>query len=639
VNCRYVYTRMSGRLSMIFLWVALVLSIMPRPVCGQTISFLRELSPTQYQQTIGVAVDAIGVYTVGWEGDRSSPVGLVQKHDARGNELWTRRFENNPISNVAVDSVGGIYVVGPGTVWERDVFLSKLSSQGNLLWTRQVGRGGGALVAADNSGIYMAWTPVEGQVRGLSLRKYTAEGDALWTARPVFAPTSFEYSGALAANATGVYLASSGSVEQRSASFLRRFTAGGQELWTRRFVDGNPGRLAADASGVYLVDPWPGFLRKYSLGGDELWSRQVGTNNSLAAVAVDASGVYVGGFVEKTMPGQCATGSYDAVVRRYTAAGEEVWTRQFGLPADAGGSRTDTSGSTDVVAIAAVAVDAGAVYMTGFTAQGKALLARIEKAGVYIPATRPHIYWECVVNAASYVGGGVAPGEMVTIFGSAMGPPELFRFSLAEDRRLAATLAETRILFNGVPAPLLYVSDRQSSAIVPYAVSGRPSVEVQVEYRGVRSDIVTIPVLASRPGIFSVDGSGGGQGAILNEDGNFNSPSNPARRGSIVTIYATGGGEAAPGVADGQILGGVLPTTSLPVSAFFDLDYVFGEDEPTPGEVLYAGGSSGSVAGLLQVNVRVPLDAGLPPVPTAAVPFSLLIGSHRTLFQTTISLH
>ena len=89
---------------------------------------------------------------------------------------------------------------------------------------------------------------------------------------------------------------------------------------------------------------------------------------------------------------------------------------------------------------------------------------------------------------------------------------------------------------------------------------------------------------------------------------------------------------------DGQILGGILPRTSLPVAAFFDFDYVYGEDQPTPGEVLYAGGSSGSVAGLLQVNVRVPSAAALPFTPGDAVPFALRIGSHWTLFQTTISL-
>jgi len=243
-----------------------------------------------------------------------------------------------------------------------------------------------------------------------------------------------------------------------------------------------------------------------------------------------------------------------------------------------------------------------------------------------------------VVNAASYVGGGVAPGEIVTIFGSAMGPSELVRLRLAEDRTLATTLADTRILFNGAPAPLLYVSDKQSSAIVPYAVAGRPSVGVQVEYKGVRSDVITMPVLASRPGIFTLDASGGGQGAVLNEDGSLNSPANPAQRGSIVTVYATGGGEAAPGIVDGQILSDVVPRTSLPVSALFYVGLQEGLGVAAKqGEVLYAGGVSGSVAGLLQVNVRVPPDrvAG---VAGDAVPFLLIVGSHWTVFQVTIGL-
>jgi uncharacterized protein (TIGR03437 family) len=264
-------------------------------------------------------------------------------------------------------------------------------------------------------------------------------------------------------------------------------------------------------------------------------------------------------------------------------------------------------------------------------------LARIEKAPVVIPAAKPHIYWDCVVNAASYIGGGVAPGEIVSIFGSAIWPPELARLRLSGDGTLATTLAETRILFNGVPAPLLYVSNRQSSAIVPYAVAGRSSIDVQVEYRGVRSDAVTVSVRTARPGIFSLDGSGRGQGAILNEDGSFNSAANPAGRGSIVTIYGTGGGEAAAGVVDGQILSGVPTSTSLPVSVFFG--YYDPDNDTTayePGEVLYAGGSSGSVAGLLQVNVRLPAN-GMSRGDT--VPLVLRVGSHWTLlYQTTIAV-
>jgi uncharacterized protein (TIGR03437 family) len=203
--------------------------------------------------------------------------------------------------------------------------------------------------------------------------------------------------------------------------------------------------------------------------------------------------------------------------------------------------------------------------------------------------------------------------------------------SLTVGGRLDTTLAGARILFNGVPAPLLYVSDKQSSAIVPYAVAGRTSVDVQVEYQGVESDVVTVPVLASRLGVFSLDGSGQGPFAILNENGSVNSPSNPADRGSIITIYATGGGERDPAVADGQILSDVLTKPSLPISVWFDNGT---DDTLASGEVLYAGGASGSVAGLLQINVRVPTSA----VAGKAVYFGLAIGGESNPGSLVIAL-
>jgi uncharacterized protein (TIGR03437 family) len=295
-------------------------------------------------------------------------------------------------------------------------------------------------------------------------------------------------------------------------------------------------------------------------------------------------------------------------------------------------------------------VDASAVYVTGqqeedpIPAAGmyawypterrrSSFIAKFEKTRAAIAPSRPHVIPGCVVNAASYVGGGVAPGEIVTIFGSMIGPPEAAQFRLTDDRKLATTLADTRILFNGVPAPLLFVSGKQSTAIVPYGVSVRSSVEVQVEYKGVRSDVETMPVLDSRPGIFSLDGSGKGQGAILNQEGTVNSPKNPARRGSIVTIYMTGGGEMAAGVADGQILDSVIPRTRLPMSAAFNVGHEGWAE--AQGEVLYAGGVPGSIAGLMQVNLRTPTRALRGPT----IEFGLCIGSHCVQeFQITIAL-
>ena len=150
-----------------------------------------------------------------------------------------------------------------------------------------------------------------------------------------------------------------------------------------------------------------------------------------------------------------------------------------------------------------------------------------------------------------------------------------------------------------------------------------------------------MPVFASRPGIFSVDGSSQGQGAILNEDRTLNCPSNPAPRGSIITIVGTGGGEAAPGVVDGQIVSGIVPRTRLPGSLFLDDGSIDGSDEfysPSQQlEVLYAGSSPGSVAGLLQVNVRVPAKA--PGEKAAHATLTLFIGSQWPFNQVTVALH
>ena len=223
------------------------------------------------------------------------------------------------------------------------------------------------------------------------------------------------------------------------------------------------------------------------------------------------------------MPGQCRSGlNGDAFARKYDPDGTELWTREFGAVYPFSSYAMG------------VAVDDTGVYLVGqgyfdVVNTGEGFLAEFEKTAAVVTNSRPRILPDCVVNAASYVGGGVAPGEIVTIFGAAMGPSDLVPLQITGDR-LETTLAGARILFNGAPAPLLSVSDKQSSAIVPYAVAGQPSVDVQVEYQGVQSDVVTVPVLPSRPGIFSLDGSGQGLLAILNEDGSVNSPSNPAAR-------------------------------------------------------------------------------------------------------------
>jgi len=230
-----------------------------------------------------------------------------------------------------------------------------------------------------------------------------------------------------------------------------------------------------------------------------------------------------------------------------------------------------------------------------------------------------------VVNAAHYRGTAVSPGEIVTIFGSLMGGSQLSRLELNADDSLASELSRTRVLFDGVAAPLVYASSKQISAIVPYAVAARPTTQITVEYQGSTSSPLELAVVGSAPGLFTLDSSGSGPAAALNQDYSLNTGAHPESRGSIVMLYATGEGQTDPAGVDGRITGTILARPLLTVSVSIG---------GVAAEVTYAGGAPGLVAGVLQVNARVP--ASSPAGPT--VPVILRIGAATSQAGATIAV-
>jgi endo-1,4-beta-xylanase len=219
--------------------------------------------------------------------------------------------------------------------------------------------------------------------------------------------------------------------------------------------------------------------------------------------------------------------------------------------------------------------------------------------------TPPTLASEDIVNAASYQGGAVAPGELITIFGANFGPADLVGAQLDSNGRVASQLAGTQVLFDGVAAPLIYAEVGQVSAVAPYGIAGKTQTSVQYEYNGVQSTPVTLPVVPAAPGIFSLNQSGSGPGLILNPDYSINTPQNPVAAGSYVILLATGGGTIAGGAVDG----GLAPSAgaqSLPVSATVG---------GVSAQVLYAGPAPGEVNGVLQVNVTIPTGLASGPQP------------------------
>jgi uncharacterized protein (TIGR03437 family) len=206
-----------------------------------------------------------------------------------------------------------------------------------------------------------------------------------------------------------------------------------------------------------------------------------------------------------------------------------------------------------------------------------------------------------IVNAASGVPGPVAPGEIVTIFGVNPGPANPLSLTLTSSNMVATSLGGIRVLFDGIPGPLTYVSTTQINAIVPYEIFGRVDTQVQVEFNGVASQPVDTGVTTSVPGIFTVLAPGQSQtpnqAAALNQDGSVNSQNNGALPNSIVTLFVTGEGQTSPPGVTGAITGATLSQPLLPVTV---------QIAGLPATVSYAGSAPGLVAGVMQVNVRIP---------------------------------
>lgn len=202
-------------------------------------------------------------------------------------------------------------------------------------------------------------------------------------------------------------------------------------------------------------------------------------------------------------------------------------------------------------------------------------------------------------NSANYNPAKVSPGELVTIFGSNLGPGTAVGTEVDASKRAVKLLANTVVTFDGVPAPVIYTSATQVTAIAPYSLPAT-TTSVQVSHLGVPSAAMSLPVASTAPGIFSLDSSGTGEAVVVNQDGTLNSATNPAPAGSVVYFYATGTGIMTPLPMDGAVVGTPLPQSKAVVTA-----KIGGVTAP----VLYAGGAPGIVAGVMQINVKIPAVA------------------------------
>ncbi|MBS1857304.1 MAG: hypothetical protein JST11_18195 [Acidobacteria bacterium] len=420
-------------------------------------------------------------------------------------------------------------------------------------------------------------------------------------------------------------------VRRVSAGVISTYAGGGTATGT--FGDGGratdaqlsqPQGIAVDASGnLFIADPVDGRIRKVTPAGVITTVAGNGSPDgagdggpatkaliSPAAVAVDAGGnLYV---ADNSLPA--------ARVRKVTTSG--TITTIAGSAAS--GYSGDGAAATGAALSSAVglAVDrAGNVYVSdsnqnALTGLGNSAVRLLQPQNTSVAAS--------IRNSASNLPGAISPGEIIVIVGAGLGPAQLTLNQPGGSGNFGCQLAGTAVSFNGTCAPMIYTSATQVAAVVPYSVSGA-TAQVSVSYQGQTAASLEVPVAAAAPGIFTLDSSGKGPGACINQDGSINTPSTPAKAGDFIACFATGEGQTSPPGVDGKLAASPLPRPNLPVSV------LIGGQVVTPQ---YAGGAPGLVAGVIQVNAQIP--AGIQT--GNAIPLFVQVGSATSQSGVTIAV-
>jgi hypothetical protein len=409
------------------------------------------------------AVDADGnVYVVGsTQGTlpgHTSAGGVndafVRKYDANGTEVWTKQFGTSRRDEAYGISIDGsnVYVSGftDGTFLGQtkaggyDAFIRKYDSDGNDVWTRQFGTSGddqAREISVDPSGVYVTgWTrgTLQGQVSlgGIDafVRKYDSDGNDVWTRQ--FGTSGNDLAGVISVDGSGVYVTGStlGTFSGQTSAgghdaFVRKYDADGNEVWTRQFGSSShdyASGISVDASGVYVTGFTEGtipgqtsagrhdaFVRKYDANGTEVWTRQFGTSSYdyASGIYVNGSGVYVTGYTGGIFSDQTRAGGWDAFVRKYDVSGAEVWTHQFG-----------TLGNDWARGISVVGSD---VYVAGWTNGTFPGQTSIGVVDVFVVKIRPHNS-PPIANAGAdvVVDCEGSSGNQVTLDGSGSSDPD-----------------------------------------------------------------------------------------------------------------------------------------------------------------------------------------------------------------------
>lgn len=279
--------------------------------------------------------------------------------------------------------------------------------------------------------------------------------------------------------------------------------------------------------------------------------------------------------------------------------------------------KVDTSGTINTIAGMGEAIilgDEGPPTEAGLDPFGVALdssgnyyiadqeFERIRKVTGGIVRQAPSIAATGLVNGASFVSGGIVPGEIATVFGTDLTSSS--GINLTSGLPLVTTFLDASVVVNGKAAPLFAIDNvngqQQINFQVPWEVGGESTATIAVTSGGASSSTVVVPVLAAQPGIIYYSAAGGNFGVILHSDYQLADSAHPVKAGETLLIYCTGLGSVSSPPADGAAANGqttlVMPKVTIGAA----------------NAPVSFSGLAPDFVGLNQLNVQVPsgLEAG-----------------------------
>jgi uncharacterized protein (TIGR03437 family) len=568
------------------------------------------------------------------------------------------------VVQMATDSSGAIYFLSPG-YGGCPSCVTKLSADGTaILWQNQLELGAYTM-AVDPGGDVFVIPMTQASDESYYVAKLNPSGKCIAWKVPIGSVASPPGSAGmppilLAADTQGRAYA----VTANDPATVVRVNAAGSGVDYTEAVTGTATSIAVDSSGAAFVAGHTiastGFLARLASDGSAGYYTTLPQDSSPVAVAMDGSGnaVVVGGDVLQRVNSAGAViattsvpGGYsqtlNAAGNAYVAGGTDKLYRVRNSLAACGWSYPPGDG-TGFAGWLTVAAPDGSILQTTYipgaigAPSSPVLLATGQNSTVLVGAlantsfapTQPGpppapnntfaqnflmslspngnaqtVSLACVGNAASLLAGPVAPGEVVTLFGSGLGPQQGVQPQATLQSPYPAQAAGVQVTFGGTPAPLLWVQDSQINAVAPWSLTPGQNTQICVTYNNVNTNCLTWPVVPADPAVFTVDGV---YAVAENQDGTQNSAQHPAPVGSIVAVWATGLGPVTPPQADGTLTG--LPLFSNVLPAGVEAVSATPNQPPcgcgifpvyTPFVVTYVGPAPFKVAGISQINFQV----------------------------------